>query len=176
MSCEPNHKNRILLQSAIDEYSSGNYENAEKYVIEYLEDDPSDIYALLLKGKILFFKKEFENASATFEKAASLKQENIDAQLWYLRSLIFSGNYEKADAVTDNVLKENSEDWRFYFWKAQIKKITGELEDYFSCMNTAELLLQDSAMLYQEFADIWEELGLAERSSVYKKKVEAVKK
>lgn len=121
-----------------------------------------------------FFEKEFTKSAALFSEYCKAQPDDFDGKLWLVRSLIFSENYSEAESLINKMILTNKEDWRLYFWNAQQKKLTGNFEEYFSYLRKAEAILKDSAAVYKELSFIWETLGLHDRSSVCKNKMEVL--
>lgn len=165
-----------LYQEALTEYRNKDFEKVLVLTDKAIKENSNLSEAIFLNGKANFFSKNFSSAEKIFRKLCVKHTENFDYKLWLLRTYYFSGNLTSAQEMVIKLIKENSEDWRLYYWKSLISKSQNDFEQYFESLNSADQILKESSYIYQELALIWMELGLADRYSKYIEKVEALKK
>lgn len=175
MSCENTKKAVNFYLDAVSEYQNKNFEEAKLLLNSCLKEKKNFYQAEFLLGKIYFFEKDFQNAQKIFIQLSERKKENFDTKIWLLKSYIFNKETSQARILIDELIKNNSEDWRLYYWKAQIAKIENDFETFFSCLNYADQYLSDSSNVYLDLALIWHELGLADKSAFYYSKVNILK-
>lgn len=174
--CKNASQAQLLYFDAVKEYKEKNFENAKILTDKAISIKPDFYQAIFLKAKILFFTKDLKNAEQIFLKLCKKAPENFDCKLWLLRCFIFEGNFEKAENFINQMIQNNTEDWRLYYYKAQIAKQQNNFEEYFSSLNYAETFLTDSAAVYLDLGLIWHEFGLSDRSSIYYTKAEILNK
>lgn len=174
--CSNVEKAQSYYLDAVSEYKNQDFERALMQVNKAI-GEKSDFYqAQFLKAKILFFSKDFQNAENIFLKLTKEKQDNFDCKYWLLRCYLFQNKLDDAIIYINKLILSNTEDWRLYYYKAQIAKQQNNFEEYFSNLNTAEKFLKDSQVVYLDLGLIWHEFGLSERSSAYYSKAEILKK
>lgn len=173
-SCGNSEKATKFYLDAIKEFNNNNLEKSKNYLDLSIKEKSNFYQSHFLKAKILFLKKNFKDSEIIFSELAKVKKENFDCKLWLIRNYFFLKENSKAKQIINDLLKNNSEDWRLYYWKAQIAKEENDFESYFSNLNTAEQILKSSKDIYQSLAIIWNELGFSEKSSSYYKKINSL--
>lgn len=176
VSCKDSTQVKTYLNHALHYYKEQDFEKSMDSVKKSLILDSSNSEAQALLGRLLFLNKEFDQAQIQFEKACRLSKENQDYQWWLLKTYIINGSLEKAETLISNIQNQNSLDWRLFYWKAQLAKQKMDFETYFECLNSADILLQEGAMVYEELSLIWHRLNVAEKSTLYFGKAEVLKK
>lgn len=170
--CSNVEKAQSYYLDAVSEYKNQDFERALMQVNKAI-GEKSDFYqAEFLKAKILFFTKDYQGAETIFKRLTKQKSENYDFKLWLLRCLIFNEKFEEADLYLTKLIQSNTEDWRLYYYKAQIAKHENNFEKYFSNLNTADSFLKDSSAVYLDLGLIWHEFGMPEKSSLYYSKAQ----
>lgn len=175
-SCNNIQKAQAFYLDAVKEYKEQNFEQALLLINKTLYFKPDFYQAKFLKGKILFYSKDYSASIDIFQKLTKIQKENFDCKFWLLRCYIFNSELDKAKIYLKELIRTNTEDWRLYYYRALIAKQQNNFEDYFSSLNTAESFVKDAASLYLDLALIWNELGLADRSSLCYSKAEILKK
>ncbi|MBR5933931.1 MAG: hypothetical protein IK002_08110 [Treponema sp.] len=174
--CKNKTRAEEFYLEAAKAYKEKNFANAENLIEKTLLYDRNNFQAEFLKGKILFFQKNYAASEKIFSKLTEKKHENIDVKLWLLRSLIFNDELEKAEVLIKKISECNNNDWRIFYWKAQIAKKKGDFETYFLCLNTADSYIREASKVYLDLAIIWNELGLQDRSNFYYEKEKVLNK
>lgn len=177
ISCNRNiskeDSNKLYL-SALDAYSSENYTESLVY-LEILKKNNNKYYqADLLKGKILFFQKDYESSLKIFNKLIKKYPNFYEAKIWYIRDLIILKNYQEAKKQLDIELSFNQTDWRIYYLYSVLEDATDNIDQKIIMLNRAELALTDSAKIYMELSDIMSILDLKETSNDYLLKAKIV--
>lgn len=149
---------------AVDTYAKDDINGTNVILDELLKND-SDFYpALFLKGKLLFFTSETEEALKIFNKLKKKYPEYTEARLWAVRCLINEENYIEAKKVLDRELSFNSTDWRFYYQYALVSERMGNYEERIFMLKRAEQHANESGKVYLDLAKLWYALEMNERS------------
>lgn len=171
-ACTSRNNAKTYYLEAVREYKNQNFEKALILTEKAIYQKKGFYQAEFLKAKILFFTKDYQTAELIFRKLTKKKKENFDFKLWFLRCLIFNEKFEEADLYLNKLIQANTEDWRLYYYKAQIAKHKNDFEKYFSNLNTADNFLKDSSAVYIDLGVIWNEFGMSEKSSLYYSKAQ----
>lgn len=171
-ACGNTDNAKAFYLDAVKEYKNQNFEKALILTEKAIYQKRNFYQAEFLKAKILFFTKDYQGAEIIFKRLTKKKYENYDFKLWLLRCLIFNGKFEEADIYLTKLIQANTEDWRLYYYKAQIAKHENNFEKYFSNLNTADSFLKDSSTVYLDLGLIWHEFGMSEKSSLYYSKAQ----
>lgn len=167
LSCSNTEKATKLYLDAVREFNDKNFDKSKNYLELALKEKSNFYQAHFLKAKILFLEKDFENANKIFKYLSNKKKENVDCKLWLMRSHYFLNELNEAKIILARLENQNSEDWRIFYWKAQVAKSQNDFESYFSNLNTAEEILKSSREVYNSLAIIWHELGFSDKSTSY---------
>lgn len=173
-SCSNSKKATEHYLNAVREYEQKNFDKSKEFLDLSLKAKSNFFQAEFLKAKISFFEKKFSDAEKTFYSLSKKNSKHLDCKLWLLRTYFFSKQFEKANELLSELTMINCEDWRLYYWKAQLAKHNDDFESYFLCLNKADEFLRDSQNVYLDLALIWHELGLAEKSSFYYSKAKSI--
>jgi tetratricopeptide (TPR) repeat protein len=160
--------------AAVDAYGAEKYEDAYALARQALSQDRKFYQAEFLEGRILFFTGNEAEAKKIFSKLVSRYPEYTEANIWYIRTLILSGEYEKARGLIEGELSFNTSDWRIYYLYGLLAQKTGDYEKRLSMNRHAETVLTDSAKVYMDMAAVWQALGLEERAGVYLEKARMI--
>ncbi|GHV54707.1 hypothetical protein AGMMS49579_15840 [Spirochaetia bacterium] len=150
--------------TAVDAYGAEKYAEALAAARQALSRDRKFYQAEFLEGRILFFTGNEEEARKIFARLVSRHPEYTEANIWYIRTLILNGEYEKAQGLIERELSFNSSDWRIYYLCSLLAQKTGDYEKRLSMGRHAETVLTDSAKVYMDMAAAWQALGLEERA------------
>lgn len=128
------------LDSGLNEYRSGDYNNAAKSFNLYIESNPSDSdgYFWLAKtyqklNKPLGAKENFKRAYDLIKKEKNILKLDLDESStledYFDMALAYfeAGNYAQADFYADLMLRIDSKSKSAYFIKAQIAKTKGDI-------------------------------------------------
>lgn len=174
--CRKTDQAEKFYLSAAKAYNAKDFKNALDMLEKSIKCDRYYLKSRFLKGKTLFFEKDYMNAETEFLWLTSKQKANVDFKLWLLRTYIFGEKKEQASELVQNLLKENSSDWRVYYWKAQLSKSSGDFETYFFCLNRADMYLKESSAVYLDLARTWLEVGLSDKSALYYAKAQSLNK
>ena len=136
------------------------FSNALALSDEALRADGNCFQAKLLKAKVLIFTEKIDDAEKILHSLYKRYPEFTEARLWYVRTLIMSERYDKAEAFLEREISLNQTDWRFYYQYALLAQKQNALDKRLAMCRKAEQALCDSEKLYIETADIWLMLGI----------------
>lgn len=160
--------------AAVDAYGAEKYEEALVFIRQALVRDRKFYQAEFLEGRILFFTGNEAEAKKTFARLVTRHPEYIEARIWYIRTLILNGEYEKAEGLIEGELSFNTSDWRIYYLYALLAQKQKDYEKRLSMGRHAETALRDSAKVYMDMAAAWQALGLEERVKNYLEKASLI--
>jgi len=160
--------------TAVELYSKNDLSGALLCVRKIAKADRGFLPAQLLEGKILFFSNDLAGAKKLFGTLARKRPQYTEACLWYIRTLVISGDYRSAKRELDRQLSFNISDWRFYYQYALLARATNENEMRISMLNRAAAYLEESGKVYVDLAKTWYSLGMQDRSLRYLEKAENV--
>ncbi len=159
------------IQSANEKYLNGvkaykeqDFEKAENFLTQAIKEKKDFFHAEYLLGKIFFFQKKYPEAEKIFRRLIKKEKHNYDYKLWLLRTLYIEEKFKEADSLISELSTVTSEDWRLYYWKAQICKHVNDYEGYFRELTAAEKLLKDSANVYLDLGLVWSECNKTEKN------------
>lgn len=156
-----------LYLSAVDCYTNQEYDQALVY-LNLIKQNDSDFYqADFLIGKVLFFKNDLINAEQLFLKLQKKYPEYIEARIWYIRTLIISRQFDKAESELEKQLSFNQTDWRLFYLYSLLEDIRGNMDKKIVMLKRAELAMSDSAKVYMELATVWNLLDVMDKSEDY---------
>lgn len=156
-----------LYLAAVDEYSKENYTKSLAYIDLLKKHDSGFYQADFVKGKILFFQNDYDNALKIFKKLSKKYPQFVDARIWYARTLILTKHYDEAETFLEKELSYNQSDWRIYYLYSVLEEARGHFDKKIIMLNRAELSLTDSSKVYMELSQIWDILDMNDRSSDY---------
>jgi len=159
-SCRDSRGAEQLYARAADAYMREDFSNALALSDEALRADGNCFQAKLLKAKVLIFTEKIDDAEKILHSLYKRYPEFTEARLWYVRALIMSERYDKAEAFLERELSLNQTDWRFYYQYALLAQKQNALDKRLAMCRKAEQALCDSEKLYIETADIWLMLGI----------------
>lgn len=156
-----------LYLSAVECYTNQEYDQALVY-LNLIKQNDSDFYqADFLIGKVLFFKNDLINAEQLFLKLQKKYPEYIEARIWYIRTLIISRQFDKAESELEKQLSFNQTDWRLFYLYSLLEDIRGNMDKKIVMLKRAELAMSDSAKVYMELATVWNLLDVMDKSEDY---------
>lgn len=156
-----------LYLSAVDCYTNQEFDQALVY-LNLIKQNDSDFYqADFLIGKVLFFKNDLINAEQLFLKLQKKYPEYIEARIWYIRTLIISRQFDKAESELEKQLSFNQTDWRLFYLYSLLEDIRGNMDKKIVMLKRAELAMSDSAKVYMELATVWNLLDVMDKSEDY---------
>ena len=113
-SCRDSRGAEALYARATDAYIREDFSNALALSDEALRADGNCFQAKLLKAKVLIFTEKIDDAEKILHSLYKRYPEFTEARLWYVRALIMSERYDKAEAFLEREVSLNQTDWRFY--------------------------------------------------------------
>lgn len=160
--------------AAVERYSARDFPGAMRLAREILRKDRDFYPARLLEGKILFFSDDLAGAKRTFAALARKEPRYTEARLWYIRTLIVSGDNGTARSELDRELSFNASDWRFYYLYALLARSANESENRITMLKKAAVYLEESGKVYVDLAKAWHDLAQDDRALRYLEKAESV--
>lgn len=82
---------------------------AEDIYRDIVAKNPDDVEAAALFGQVLTWRKKYGEAASVFEKAIS-KDDTPRTRLMYGQAFLYSGDYDRAEKVFQDILKTSPED------------------------------------------------------------------
>jgi tetratricopeptide (TPR) repeat protein len=155
---------------AVDLYSKQDFQGSLKVLRRIIKNDGKFYPARLLEGKILFFTDDLAGAKRVFATLARKEPRYTEARLWYIRTLIVSGDNATAQRELDRELSFNTSDWRFYYLYALLARATNESEKRIAMLNKAAVFLEESGKVYIDLAKTWHDLAQDDRALRYLEK------
>jgi tetratricopeptide (TPR) repeat protein len=83
------------------------YDEAKAEAQKSLQQNPRDIGALFVLGRVCLVKKDFQGAAGAFEKCITLRTNNANAYLWLSRSFYFLKRYSEAESACRKAITIN---------------------------------------------------------------------
>ena len=159
-SCRDSRGAEQLYARAADAYIREDFSNALALLDEALRADGNCFQAKLLKAKVLIFTEKIDDAEKSLHSLYKRYPEFTEARLWYVRALIMSERYDKAEAFLEREVSLNQTDWRFYYQYALLAQKQNAADKRLALCRKAEQALSDSEKVYIETADLWLTLGV----------------
>ena len=159
-SCSDSASAEQLYARASDAYIREDFSNALSLADEAVRADGHFFQARLLKAKVLIFTEKTGDAEKLLRALCKRYPDFTEARLWYVRALIMSERYDKAEAFLERELSLNQTDWRFYYQYALLAQKQNAFDKRLAMCRKAEQALCDSEKLYIETADIWLMFGI----------------
>lgn len=125
---------------------SENYAQGLKYIEDLLDESPNVAEAQLLKAHLLFALEDYELAATSF--ANYLEMHPMDYRVYYFEvdSLIKAQLFERAEAITDNLLSKFKKAPLALHYKAQLQYQKGLYAEAKAIAEQAMLAGADSAV------------------------------
>ncbi|MCG3174164.1 MAG: Beta-barrel assembly-enhancing protease [Myxococcota bacterium] len=101
-------------------------EGALKVLEEAAQADPRDVRILNSLGKTYMSLRRYQEASNQFTRAATLKGDDVTAQVGKVESAIELNKLDEASALVETALAKNPKDWRLYRARAALQSRWGK--------------------------------------------------
>ncbi len=162
LSAEPNSKTALtdLAQIYLDQ---GDYDQA----IDLLKKIPESDLEPQLLGMLAFSytrARDFENATAMYEKALAMDPENQEIRRAYAEALMSRGKAAAARDQFEKILKADPEDGSTYLRMAELDRQEGRFDQARRELDRAKTLLPDNPEVPYEQAQIEDTLGNDEKA------------
>ncbi|MDH5766354.1 MAG: tetratricopeptide repeat protein [Gammaproteobacteria bacterium] len=129
--------------------SEKNYNEAEKYIAEVLNEDPNNNDALFQKGRISLVKMDPDNAINALRTVIKNDPKNATASSMLANAHMISNNPSLADDVLRRSIEANPVDYNTHLNFAQFLQKTGKSDEALSVISKALLYFKDSYELYE---------------------------
>lgn len=120
----------LSYEDAVKSRIDGDYENAEKILLELIEKDPENAELWFQLGLVQRFEGKLQDAAISQEQALKISPDNSDAKLELARIHFFKQDYTNAQSEVDEVLQHDPNYLEAKELSARIKKAKLELSDY----------------------------------------------
>lgn len=120
--------------------------------------------AELLKAKSFFFLGKNEECLKTIKKLQRKFPNFTEATIWYIRILILLQENDTAKQILDKQIRLNRSDWRIYYLYSLLAEQTENYELQLEMLRQSQILLNDGAKVYREFARIMDSIGMKNRA------------
>ena len=118
-------KENALLKLSVYYKIKNNDEKEYEYIKKSFDNNPEQYDSLLAFGKINIYRKEYDTAIETFNKALELfsdRKESNEIKLGLARAFNDKGDKEQCDKIINDLLKENQNNASYYELKSLIMK------------------------------------------------------
>ncbi len=95
-----------MLANAYLEFAKKNTAHAAALLVRILTATPDNADALMLQGQVAIVEKNYSQAVTSFEKYFALQPNSNKVQLFIADALLKNGQYQKAEAIADNILSK----------------------------------------------------------------------
>lgn len=92
---QSHHTPEYLLGQAEEYFAARNYNEADSYADQVLEQEPENIEAMLIKGRIMISRKDYEAAEEYLLSITELDAANVDAYKALAKLYDTTGEYKK---------------------------------------------------------------------------------
>ena len=149
------------------EYSKENFQGAINLTdsIQGCKNQKTEI--LFLRGKCFFFNGQLNDAEKAFKKIIRIQPDYYEAKIWLIRIYILLSENQKAQSIINSEKKNNSTDWRIFYYESMIARADNELQKEIYCLQKSREYSEQSYKVYKRLKEIWKNAGLNKESLEY---------
>jgi tetratricopeptide (TPR) repeat protein len=142
LNADPNSRSALVYLAQL--YSDqGTYDQAVE-LLKKIPESEMDVQTRSLLGLAYLQAGDFDNASATYEKALAQEPENLDVRRAYAEALLRRGKAAEARTELQRVLKSDPEDGNSHLRLGQLDRQEGNFDSARKELERAKTLMPDN--------------------------------
>ncbi len=118
-------------------YWAGNYTEAKRHLLIYIDDKPDDYDMRGLLGNIQGAMGDFEGAVEQYRLCVNGAPDDVEMKLNLIRSLMWNGEEDEAEELLNDIRKRSSEYDAPLLLLASIARMQGRVEDEYNLYKSA---------------------------------------
>ncbi len=164
-SCGGTEKSRAFYSQGLEKYRARDFANAAFLFGQAEKKDGAFLPAVVMRGKSFFFLKRFPEARETFERALKKENSSATAIIWLARlDLMENKTLAASEARLKKIIERDDENVGAYILLGQIAERAGRLPQAVEYFELSLAFDQETAFARARLADIYQKLGLHDRS------------
>ena len=107
------------------------------------------------------------DAEKAFKKIIRIQPDYYEAKIWLIRIYILLSENQKVQSIINSEKKNNSTDWRIFYYESMIARADNELQKEIYCLQKSREYSEQSYKVYKRLKEIWKNAGLNKESLEY---------
>ncbi len=155
---------------AVERFNANDLDGAQRALKIVLEADPDSAPAHVMQGKIHFYRQNYQDAAASFQRAANSNPDHIDAMFWQARTRMMK-NEDEADEqalqILERVISLDSAHIEAWYAKGLLHQKRGQMDAAIAAYKSG---LQNSgkiALIYLQLGSVYHKASLPSEAERY---------